>query len=181
MPSGTRLFLSFSNKSIKSPTETLELTLLNFLPPMVRLRLPVASLRETALPRLGESAPLSRATVPLLLARHLVLRHRRVLSSDPTTPPGASPSGPAPTGAASRDGSARGRGSSRGGRVACGGSSRGGSARGGTTPRGGRESARGRGLASGRGMRGGRGSTLTTVVTPAATRSVSRIPNAKTL
>ena len=45
---------------------------------MVRLGLPVARLRETALPRLGESAPLSRATVHLLLARHLVLRHRRV-------------------------------------------------------------------------------------------------------
>ena len=73
MPSGNRLFLSFSNKFVKSPTETLELTLLDFLPPMVRLRLPVASLRETGLPRLGESAPLSRATVRLLLARHLVL------------------------------------------------------------------------------------------------------------
>ena len=102
-------------------------------------------------------------------------------SSDPATPPGSSPSGPAPSGAASRGGSARGRGSSRGGRVARGGSSRGGSARGGTTPRGGRESARGRGLASGRGSRGGRGSTSTTAVTPAVTRSVSRIPNAKTL
>ena len=45
---------------------------------MVRLRLPVARLWETALPRLGESAPLSRATVGLLLARHLVLRHRLV-------------------------------------------------------------------------------------------------------
>ena len=45
MLSGTRLFLSFSNKPVKSPTET---------------------------------APLSRATVRLLLARHLVLRHRRV-------------------------------------------------------------------------------------------------------
>ena len=78
MPSEIRLFLSFSNKSVKSPTETLELALLDLLPPMVRLRLPVARLRETALPRLGESAPLSRATVRLLLARHLVLRHRRV-------------------------------------------------------------------------------------------------------
>ena len=38
----------------------------------------MARLRETALPRLGESAPLSRATVRLLLARHLVLRHRLV-------------------------------------------------------------------------------------------------------
>ena len=45
---------------------------------MVRLRFPVARLRETALPRLGESAPPSRGTVRLLLARHLVLRHRRV-------------------------------------------------------------------------------------------------------
>ena len=77
MLSGTRLFLSFSNKSVTSPTETLELALLD-LPPMVRLRLPVARLRETALPRLGEPAPLSRATVRLLLARHLVLRHRRL-------------------------------------------------------------------------------------------------------
>ena len=78
MLSGTRLFLSFSNKSVKSPTETLELTLLDLLPPMVRLRRPVGSLRETALPRLGESARLSRATVRLPLARYLVLRHRRV-------------------------------------------------------------------------------------------------------
>ena len=78
MQSGTRLFLSFSNKSVKSPPETLELTLLDLLPPMVRLRLPVASLRETALPRLGESALLSRATVRLLLACNLVLRHRLV-------------------------------------------------------------------------------------------------------
>ena len=78
MPSGTRLFLSFSKKSVKSPTETLKLALLDLLPPMVRLRLRVARLRETALPRLGESAPLSRATVRLLLARRLVLRHRRV-------------------------------------------------------------------------------------------------------
>ena len=77
MPSGTRLFLSFWNKSVKSPTETLELALLDLLPPMVRLTLPVARLRETALPRLGESAPLSRETVRLFLARHLVLRHRR--------------------------------------------------------------------------------------------------------
>ena len=57
MPSGTRLFLSFSNNSVKSPTETLELALLDLLPPVVRLRLTVARLRETALPRLGESAP----------------------------------------------------------------------------------------------------------------------------
>ena len=78
MPSGTRLFLSFSNKSVKSPTETLGLALLDLFPPMVRLRLPVARLRETALPRLGESAPLSRETVRFLLARHLVLRHRWV-------------------------------------------------------------------------------------------------------
>ena len=80
MPSGTRLFFIFSNKSVTSPTESLELDLLDLLPSIVRLRRPVARLRETALPRLGESAPLSRATVRRLLARHLVLGHRRVRS-----------------------------------------------------------------------------------------------------
>ena len=80
MPSGTRLFFIFSNKSVTSPTERLELDLLDLLPSIVRLRRPVARLRETALSRLGESAPLSRATVRRLLARHLVLGHRRVRS-----------------------------------------------------------------------------------------------------
>ena len=70
--------MSFSNKFVNSLTDTLELALLDLLPPMMRLRLPVPRLRETALPSLGESAPLSRAPVRLLLARHLVLRHRRV-------------------------------------------------------------------------------------------------------
>ena len=47
----------FSNKSVKSPTETLELDLLDLFPSIVRLRLPVARLRETSCLAWGSQPP----------------------------------------------------------------------------------------------------------------------------